>query len=179
MLDKFKKLLNVQPAQAEVVETREQAVVPQAELDNAIAEFDTVVSDLQAQLKEATTSLDAATVALAELNSKYEAATAALAAIEAEKAEMIAQAAAAKAASRKEKVVAAIGTEKADSLLLATEGLDDAAFEAVVSALVGSVEVEAKSNLFKEVGVAAQADATKVNEESAEMKILLAKYGKK
>lgn len=83
-----------------------------------------------------------------------------------------------RANARKEKIVAAIGTEKAGALFEATEGLDDAAFEAVVSALVGSVEVETKSELFKEVGVAAQADATKV-EESAEMRLLKQKYGAK
>jgi GTP cyclohydrolase III len=85
-----------------------------------------------------------------------------------------------KLAARKEKVVASLGTERADALLKVTEGMDDAAFEAVVSALGVSAAVEAASPLFKEVGVDAKADATKVREESARNEDSQAKkYAKK
>lgn len=178
LLSRISKILGIGEEEKPELETKEEiveAVAPQAEPEAA------------APALEQNEALVAATAALAELagkfeelSTKFEAATAALAAIEAEKADMIAQAVAAKAAARKEKVEAAIGTEKAAGLLLATNGLDDAAFDAVVSALTGSVEVEAKTDLFKEVGVTAEVDAAKVGEEeSKEMKLLKAKYGKK
>jgi hypothetical protein len=46
------------------------------------------------------------------------------------------EAAALKLTARKEKVVASLGTERAEALLRATEGMDDAAFEAVLPPLV-------------------------------------------
>lgn len=141
----------------------------QAEIEKLQAQVDAVTAEFGAKLEEAA-------AALAEMTAKFEAAQAELATLAAEKAEMVANARAVKLAARKEKVVAAIGTEKADGLMLATEGLDDAAFEAVVSALAGSVDAEAKTELFSEVGVAAEADAAKVVEESEEMKLLKQKY---
>jgi hypothetical protein len=110
------------------------------------------------------------------MTANFEAAQAALNALTAEKAEMVVKAEAAKFTARKEKVVLAIGTEKADGLMLATQGLDDAAFGAVVSALAGSVDAEASTGLFTEVGVAAAADTTKIVAESSEMKIIKQKY---
>lgn len=130
---------------------------------------DTAAAKLTADLAEAVAALSAVTVS-------FEAAQAALNALTAEKAELAAKAEAAKFVARKEKVVSAIGTEKADGLMLATQGLDDVAFDAVVSALAGSVDVEASTNLFKEVGVSANADTTKIVDESPEMKILKQKY---
>jgi uncharacterized membrane-anchored protein YhcB (DUF1043 family) len=141
----------------------------QAELDKVKAEFEA----FQATTTELVTQAEAV---ITDLTAKLGEATAALAAVEAEKAALAAEAEAKRLASRKEKVEAAIGTEKAAGLLAATENLDDAAFEAVVSALAGSVDAEASTSLFKEVGVTAEADAAKVVEESAEMKILKQKY---
>lgn len=166
-------------AVADVVEAPVEAVVEQAvetltvKLDTT--ELQTVIADLQAQVDavkaDLGVQLESATSALAEMTGKYEAAVAQLAAIAADKA-------AAKLAARKAAVEAAIGTEKADALLLATQGLEDAAFDNVVSALVGSVDAEAKTGLFQEVGVTAEADASKIVAESAEMRILKQQYGK-
>ena len=145
-----------------------------------VAEVQAEMAELKAQVETITEAftekLEQAASALKEMTEKYEAAQAALSAIEAEKAGMVAAALAAKLAARKEKVVATIGTEKADALLAATENLDYAAFSAVVSALAGSVEAEADTELFKEVGVDAELDATKVEKESKEMKLLQEKY---
>lgn len=142
-----------------------------AELSQMRAEFEAGIATL-------TADFSAAQSALTEMTANFEAAQAALNALTAEKAEMAVKAEAAKFTARKEKVVSAIGTEKADGLMLATQGLDDAAFDAVVSALAGSVDAEAKTGLFKEVGVAASADTTKIVAESAEMKIINKKYNK-
>ena len=75
-----------------------------------------------------------------------------------------------------------VGDLKADALYAATANLNDEAFQAVVSALAGSVAVEAKTALFQEVGVAAEVDREKLATEggkSSEMKILEAMYSKK
>lgn len=166
-------------AVADVVDAPVEAVADAAattlELRIDTTEMQAVIADLQAQVDavkaDLGVQLESATSALAEMTGKYEAAVAQLAAIAADKA-------AAKLAARKAAVEAAIGTEKADALLLATQGLEDAAFDNVVSALVGSVDAEAKTDLFQEVGVTAEADASKIVAESAEMRILKQQYGK-
>jgi len=85
-----------------------------------------------------------------------------------------------KMSARKSVVEASIGTEKAGAFLAATEGLDDAAFNAIASALASSLEVEANSPMFKEVGVTGKTQGEHVaNEETKEMKILKKKYAKK
>lgn len=141
--------------------------------------------EMAAQLKQAQEALSsqaadmtALTELVEELSAKVTQAQAELAAAEKSKADLIADAKAKQAAARKVKVEAVIGeNEKAVKLLAATENMEDAQFEAVVSALAGSFEAEAKTEMFKEVGVAAEADAAKVvTEESAEMKMLKAKY---
>lgn len=161
------------PVEAAAEPTQELTLVVdtsavQAELDGLRAEFES--------FKETAEQMVAVAEAqVAELKAALDAANAALAAAEVEKIDAEAAAEAQRLAARKEKVEAAIGTEKAAGLLAATENLDDAAFEAVVSALAGSIEAEAKTSLFKETGVAAEADAAQV-EESETMRILKAKY---
>lgn len=150
MLDKFKKFFKEQK-EVEMIKEDTQA--------------DMSVVDINEQLAAANEALASNAVAmeklneqLAELMSKFEAAQAALAAVEAEKSNMLAEAAAKKLADRKAKVEMAIGeNDKAAALLAATENMADEQFEAVVSALTGSMEAEAKSEMFKEVGVSAQA----------------------
>jgi hypothetical protein len=191
MLDKFKKLIGVNQkpeAVAPVVAEEDFGLAP---VDDAVAEVPAIVgadvklvvdmSDVQASVAEMAGTFEAT---VAGLQSQLDAAlasvatlTTALEAVVAEKAEMIAAAGITKMTARKEKVVAAIGELKADALMMATGGLDDAAFEAVVSALAGSVEAEAATDMFKEVGASATADVSKVVAgESAEMRLLKAKY---
>ena len=86
----------------------------------------------------------------------------------------------AKMSARKSAVEASIGTEKADAFFAATEGLDDEAFTAIATALASSMEVEANSPMFKEVGVTGKTESEHLaNEETPEMKILKKKYPKK
>lgn len=173
----------IQPEQEASTESivAEGELVVEAVTEELVANTDFALLQAEFDLfkQSAADAASQAAAQVAELVSKLDEANAALAAIAAEKAAMAAEAEAKRLAARKEKVEAAIGTEKAAGLLLATEGLDDAAFNAVVSALAGSVEAEAETELFKEVGVTAEADAAKVVTESAEMKILKQKYQSK
>lgn len=149
---------------AETLTVTVDATAVKAELAQLQAEFESNISELKGQLEAAMASVE-------ELKSALDAEKAA-------KEELIAKAKDAKLAARKERVVAAVGTDKADGVMAAVESLDDAAFEAIVSAMQGSVDAEAKSSMFKEVGVTAEVDASKVAEESQEMKLLKAKYKK-
>lgn len=69
-----------------------------------------------------------------------------------------------------------VGDERAKNVLAATEALDDAQFEAIASALKLSADTEAKSALFTEQGANEEVSADARNEESAEMKLIKAKY---
>lgn len=179
MLEKFKKLLGSTEAKPPAVEAGAPATETLTLKIDASA-IETELSVMRTELEDGVAKLSAelatAVAALAEMTANFEAAQAALNALTAEKAELAVKAEAVKFTARKEKVVSAIGTEKADGLMLATQGLDDAAFEAVVSALAGSVDAEAKTGLFTEVGVAAEADTAKIVVESPEMKIINKKY---
>lgn len=184
MLKELQKALGIKPKAEEgaglVVKLNTEDI--QAAIDAAIAElrvefdaFKQTAEELAAHEQEVIAAmaaeLDATKAALVE-------AQAALTAATAEKTAAEAAALATKLAVRKEKLVASIGTERADALLKVTEGMDDAAFEAVVSALGVSAAVEAASPLFQEVGAEGKANAAKVTEESPEMKILKKKYAK-
>lgn len=175
MLDAIKKKLGM-TANATDVAPATTAITVKLDANDISAELSQIKSEFGATFTALTEDFDIAKAALAEMTANFEAAQAALNALTAEKAEMVVKAEAAKFTARKEKVVLAIGTEKADGLMLATQGLDDAAFGAVVSALAGSVDAEASTGLFTEVGVAAAADTTKIVAESSEMKIIKQKY---
>lgn len=108
-------------------------------------------------LTETQTTLAALQASFAELNNKYTEAAAKLAEVEAAKASLVAEAAAAKLAARKEKLEFAVGTEKASTLLSTLEVLDDAAFDSVVSSMTVNLDKEALSSAFTEKGVTAEA----------------------
>ena len=112
-----------------------------------LSKFEEVVAELSS-LKEAMTTLSA----------EYETAKAELAVFVSEKESAIVAAKEAKLSVRKEKLVSAVGTEKADALLAVAGDMEDAAFEAVVSALQMNVETEEKSAMFKETGVTSEAE---------------------
>lgn len=160
--------------------------VETAEVSDAIAtlqaSFDAFKLEAEAQTQELSTALATAVKAVESADAKVAELQALVDAAAAEKADMVAKAAEAKAAARKEKIVAAVGTDRAEAVAAATEGLADAAFDAVLSAMTTSTTVEAKSQMFTEVGVAAEADVAAVAaaaEESPEMKILRAIYAPK
>lgn len=154
MLDHLKRFFNSSEKEPEMAQEETQAAVlavdQSAELQLALASQVEAFAELQNSHKE--------------LTAKFEQAQAALAVIEAEKASLVAQAAATKLEARKASVVAAIGTEKAAAMLEATSSLGDEQFEAVVGALTTSLEVEAQSMMFKEVGVSGEVDASKIDD---------------
>lgn len=181
MLKELQKALGIKPAEKQAVGADVEAAVAElsATLDAARAEFEEFKQTAEALLAAADGERAELTAQLAEANKKLADATAAFTSAEAAKAEAEAAALAVKLDARKEKVIAAVGTERADALLTVTEEMDDAAFDAVLSAIGLGVKAEAESPLFNEVGVAGEADAAKVVEESTEMKILKKKYAKK
>lgn len=161
MLDKFKKFFNAEQSDKEVSMKKEDA---QAEL--SAVEMAAQLKQAQEALSSQAADITALTELVEELSTKVTQGQAELAAAEKSKADLITDAKAKQAAARKAKVETAIGeNEKAAKLLAATENMEDAQFEAVVSALAGSFEAEAKTEMFKEVGVAAEADASKVDED--------------
>lgn len=170
MLDALKKKLGITDNKNKIV--LDSNAVTAETIKTLTEATEVALNDLGAA--ESLMSEQAATIA--SLTEQLATAQAALAAVEDAKQAALAEAKATKMTARKVVVVGAIGEAKADAFLAATENLDDAAFEAVTSALVGGAALEAGSALFKEVGVDAVVDATKPAAESGEMKILKAKY---
>lgn len=158
--------------------------VAPADLAALQTEFDAFKAQAQADQAELSTALETAVNAVKEADAKVAELTAAAEALQAEltqlkaaQAEAEAKAVAQKQAARKAKIVAAVGTAKADSLMEATSGMEDAAFDAVLSAMTGAVASEAKSQMFTEVGATADVDPSKTPAaESKEAQILRQKY---
>jgi hypothetical protein len=149
------------------------------EPEMAVVENIVVGATASAEYQELSANFAALTEQFAAQASALAEAVAALETFATEREASLAAAKAAKTLARTKTVEAKIGTAKAPALVTATESLDDTAFEAIVSALSVSLEVEGKSEMFREVGVDAEADKTTVQEESGEMKILKAKYAKR
>jgi hypothetical protein len=137
----------------------------QVEFDQFKTEAAIATGVLTEQLEEQVKKNTELTAKIQELSAFAEAA-------EAEKVRLAEEAKQKLASDRKEKIVAAVGTEKADALVAATEGMDEAAFNAVMSAVTVAGEKESKSAMFNEVGASADVEADKVNNESAEMRII-------
>jgi peptidoglycan hydrolase CwlO-like protein len=171
MLDAIKKKF-FSATEKEVSMKKEDNLQPNAAVETNTAQL----AELQAALASQSEALEAVTGKLAEMQSKFEGAQAALDAVEATKAALVADAKAVRLQARKDAIVASVGTDKADALLAATDLLDDVSFKAVVNAMAVSFEKEAATPLFKEVGLSAEASAPDVVEESAEAKLLKAKY---
>src|SRR5438874_5791875 len=151
MKDTLKRMLGITPAPAQAEQPKEDVTMEVTEASGdvvqAVAEAPTVdVAELQA-------SLAASVAALAEANSKIAELTADVAAAVEFNAARAKAAADAALAVRKEKIVAAVGTEKADALMTATASMDDGAFDAVMSAVATTQVAEANAALFKEVGI--------------------------
>lgn len=149
-----KKFFNVASATSQEV----TMVEPQTEQPQAAVPNTAELSALVAQMASQSDALLAVQTQFAELTSKYEGAVAALAEIEQAKADLIAEAKTKQLAARKVKVEATIGTAKSDAILAATESMDDAAFETIVSAFAVSLATESQSAMFTEAGVSAEAD---------------------
>lgn len=116
--------------------------------------------------------------AIASLLSKVESVTASYeAAKEQLKAFQEAQALASEK-SRKEALSAVMGSENPalESEFAVLKGLDEAAFQIVLKSKASAVVQVEKSAMFKEVGVAGEADVVDQPTESAEMRVLKQKY---
>lgn len=158
----FKKFFAVNSAQPSASAEQEKEDVNMSTKPEATALLaaDTKIAELSASLLAATESLAKNEEAFKQLNMKFEKAQAALDATEKAQEELVAKTAAAKAATRKEKVEAAVGTAKSPALLAATASLDDESFSAIVASLSTNLESESKSLMFTEKGVSSDAKST-------------------
>ncbi len=140
-------------AQTSVIETLTIDVVATGgeELAAKLADFETQFADQGALLTDALAKLAESQAALTEV-------TAALTAVSDAKDAAEASALATKLTARKAAVVAALGTDKADAFMAATEAMPDAQFNTVMAAMSTNSADEANSPAFKEVGVDAQAN---------------------
>jgi hypothetical protein len=120
---------------------------------------------LQATVASMTEQLAINAVAMADKDSKIAELSAQVEAAVEFKASQAKIAAEAKVAARAAKLAEFVGDEQAASLQAATASLDDAAFDAVASAMSLKFKVEAKSDAFKEVGAEGATDQTKLNAE--------------
>lgn len=114
------------------------------------AEFDAFKLQAEGDLKEVSEALEAAVAISREVEAQRDELAAKLAALEAANVDAAAQAAAAKVKAREDKLIALLGTERAAPVILATAGMAEEAFEAVVSAMSATAVEEAKSPLFTE-----------------------------
>ena len=178
MLNKIKKEFQKIFNEKEATMKKDETV----QLDLSAPTQSAQLAEAMATLASQSEALAAVTTKMTELQAMYEAAQTALAASQEAQATLVADASAKRLAARTEAVVASVGTVKADALLAATNSLDDAQFEAIVGAMATNFELEAKSEMFKEVGVSSPADTEKVVEaaaETAEGKLLRKKYARK
>jgi hypothetical protein len=141
------------------------------------AEFETFKADANALVESYTTQVGDLTTALATATEQVTSLTAALAEANAEKTAAAEAAAAQKTATRKEKIVALVGEDKADALLQVTSDMDDPRFDTFMTAIGGVSANEAKSPLFTEAGVTTEVEAPKTAGKSKEMLLLEEKYG--
>jgi len=124
-------------------------------LDAANASANVDVAALQSAVASLTEQLTAKDTLIASLTAQVDAAHEFKAAAEKAAAE-------ARVAARTSKLTALVGNVQAASLQAATASMDEASFEAVVSALSLKTTVEANSAEFSEVGVDGNADAAKL-----------------
>lgn len=165
------RLLNSFRAQSGVPESGEALAALQTEFDA----YKASVADDVAELSE---GLQVALLSVKEAESQRDELAAKLATLEAASVQAAADAAQAKLDARKAKIVAAVGTDRADAVFEATSALADAAFDAVVGAMTVAADKEAKSPLFTETGASVEANAATVDTPSKEMQILREKFGK-
>lgn len=152
MLEKIQKYFK----QEEKVEMATETMQVQVEMP---AEMVAEITELKASFAQVSEVLATKEAALAEMATKLEQAEAALATIAAEKEVVEAAAKQAVKDARMSKLVEAVGDVQASALMTATEGMEDAAFEKIVTALTVNIDKEANSEMFNETGVDAQPKA--------------------
>lgn len=129
-------------------------------LQTTLAELIKVQSELSASNAEITKLQAALTVATTALKQSDEAAKVL------------------KIAGRKEKLSAMFGTESLENMDFLAESFSDAQFDLVVSALNVGRKGESESELFKEVGIEAKVDQTKVSDEMGMTDYLKSRFAK-
>lgn len=155
MLEKFMKKFSNPAALAAQEKEDTMSVNHEANAQAAAA----TIAELTASLTQANATLAEKETAFAEMSAKLEQITAALAASDAAQAELKAQAEAKVQSERTAKLAAVIGSVKAPEMTVSLKGLDDAAFDLVVSSMSANLSEEAKSAMFTEAGVSADAEA--------------------
>lgn len=174
MKEMFKKLFAGNPAQPSASAEQQEEVVDMTTQTEATAlAAETKIAELSASLATATDAIAAQEAKFAEMQSQLDKANASMAAVEAEKAQLAADAKAKVTATRSEKLVAKLGTEKAPAVLAALENLDDATFETVLGTYAANYEAEAKSAMFTEAGVGGEVKAEAVQDTAARLKASL------
>lgn len=160
----FKKSTNTKEAEAEMEKIQEL----EAQLAASKEAY-------EAQLAELTTALSAATAALATAN-------AALDMVAEKEAKALADAKAAEAVARKERLVAVLGAEKAEPVFAAIGELPAEAFEAVASGYEATASVtaskEEESPLFREIGVDGEGEMASEDGISLVTKMIAARAAK-
>lgn len=174
MIDALKRKLGLTPATAPVAETEKEDVTMDVKEtgDAALAAAETNAVEVAGL----TASLATAVAALADSHTKIAELSALVAAATEFQAAQATAALATKQAARKLAVEVAVGTAKADALYAATASLEDAAFDAVMAAMATTATAEANTQLFNEVGVDAEASASKLADSNPVMDYLTAKY---
>jgi hypothetical protein len=146
---------------AEVEATANEAVTKlQADFDAFKAEAETNLAKSEAALTQAIATIKEADAKVAELTAKLEA-------MQAEKVAAAKEAEEKRLAARLEKIKAAVGSEKAESLMAATSDLTDDKFEAVVGAMTGAIDAESNSSMFTEQGATGNAAPPQVTDAAA------------
>lgn len=137
----------------EVVESLEQ--VEEANVEAAVE--DVVATVELSKYEEVVKELADVRSTLVSLEASFNAAKEELAAFQAEKQAAVEAVKAAKLESRRNAISAVAGDIKADALMSAVVDMEDAQFDAIVSAL--SMNIEKEEAAFEEIGVTADAEA--------------------
>lgn len=141
MLDHLKKFFKPEEGQVEMTETDQAA--PTA--DTMAAEL----AELKANFAKVSEELGAAKEQLQQANE-------AVAAVAEQKAKAEADALQVKMDARLAKLKESVGDEQAESLMAATQDLDDAAFDKIANAVAATYDAEANSQMFTEAGIDAE-----------------------
>ncbi len=161
MIKEFMKRFSAPADNEAQAEQQKEEVTMTTPTEQAAAPAENV-AELAAQLATVTATLAEKEKAFAELTAKFAEAQATLEAAEAAKADLAAKAAEKRLQERTEAIAKAVGNDKVDALLAATDGMADEQFNTIVSAMAASFDAEAKTELFTEQGASAQVDPANV-----------------
>jgi len=173
MLESLKKALGVKQDQAEPEMSDKSIGLDSINAIAKLAEFAEVIDQLNAVIGEKDASLQ-------ELASKLESFEQVAKEAEAQAEAIRVAAEAAALESKKALLAEVVGKDNPslDALFNSISGLDSEAFNTVVSGFKAARVAEAQSEMFKQVGVSGEAEAS-TDTESPEMKILKAKRASK